>query len=235
MINRSKIAALVLAVVLAAGGASAQDTNDQSSHHPAGAADAGQSAQSPAAMPMAGDDQGARGDMQGMPGMMGNMMQMMGRMMQMMPQMCGGMGQGGTVGAPMGGMGRGEMGGGMMGQSMVGRGMGEWTEHGPLRHIEGYLAFYRAELAITDAQSGPWNTFADAVRTAAKRLAQAHQAPSDGAGSALDHMQRRIALLSAHVETLKQVQAAAAPLYAVLSPEQRKTADALMSDHMGRM
>jgi hypothetical protein len=245
MTNRSTIAALILAVAFYGGTARADEANDQGTHHPAGAAASGQGA-----MPMGEDDESEATS--GMP-MMGDMMQMMGRMMQMMPQMCGDMMQGGGMGSGMTGrgmMGRGMMGQGMMGQGMMGqgmmgqgmmaqgmagRGMGRWAGHDPLRHLEGTLAFYRAELGITDAQGGAWNAFADAVRAAAKGLAAAHQAASGEDGSAPDQMQRSIALLSAHLEALKQIQAAAVPLYAALTPEQKKAADELMSEHGGRM
>jgi hypothetical protein len=245
--NRTTIAALILAVALGGGIAKAEDTGDRNAHHPSGAADSGAAGPPPAAMPMAGDDQKAPGAMPGMPGMMGNMMQMMGSMMQMMPQMCGTMMQGESGAAANGMMGGGMGGGPAMGQPMPGAGMtghrgmargaGGWADHEPLRHIEGHLAFYRAELAITDAQNGPWNAFADAVRKAAKALADAHQAavPAADEGTALDQMQRRVTLLTAHLDALKQVQLAAAPLYAALSPEQKKVADDLMSEPMGRM
>ncbi|MFO1059128.1 MAG: Spy/CpxP family protein refolding chaperone [Dongiaceae bacterium] len=237
MSNRTRIAApslaFALALALAGGTARAQDDADQTAHPAAGAA-AAQGTASPA-MPMASDDDAD------MPAMMGDMMQMMGRMMQMMPQMCGDM-QGGNMqgGAMQGGAGmmdQGMMGGGMgrpMRGALAHRGMGGWDGRAPFRHLEGDLAFYRTELAITDAQGGPWNAFADAVRGAAKTLAAAHQAkgPGDDEGTALDQMQRRIDLLSAHLAALKQIQAAAAPLYAALSPEQKKTADDLMGESM---
>ena len=239
--NRTTIAALVLTLWLSGGTALAEDTGDHNTHHQPGAEDSGPATQPPAPMPTAGDDDKTRGAMPGMPGIMGNMMQMMGSMTQMMPQMCGAMMQGTPSTMPSGGTGTGRgqmgMGGAMTGVGMMGPGMGRWMEHEALRHLEGHLAFYRAELAITDAQSGPWSSFADAVRKAAKQLAEAHQAamPAGDEGSALDQMQRRIAMLSAHLDALRQIQAAAAPLYAALSPEQKKTADELMSEPMGRV
>ena len=51
-------------------------------------------------------------------------------------------------------------------------------------HIEGRIAFLRAELNITEAQTTAWNAFADALRTNAKKLAQvrASMMPQPGAG-----------------------------------------------------
>jgi hypothetical protein len=48
-------------------------------------------------------------------------------------------------------------------------------------------------------------------------------------------MERRIAFLSAHLEAMRAVAAAAAPLYGALSEEQRRTADELMAEHFRAM
>ena len=48
---------------------------------------------------------------------------------------------------------------------------GQQPEHhrfDPTRHIEGRIAFLKAELAITDAQLPQWNAFADTLRARAK-------------------------------------------------------------------
>jgi LTXXQ motif family protein len=220
--KRTTILALALTLGMAGGGAWAQATPDDDAHHPPGAADASPGAQLPA------DGQKAPGGAAGMAAMMGNMMQTMGSMMQMMPQLCAAMTPG--AGAAAGGMPRREMGRGMM----MG---GWWMDRGPLRRVEGTLAFYRAELAIGDTQRAAWEAFADAVRTAAKRLDEARQTAASAGreGSALDQLQRRATLLSAQLDALKLVQAAATPLYAGLSAEQKKTADELMTEHIARM
>ena len=41
---------------------------------------------------------------------------------------------------------------------------------GTIDHVEGRIAFLRAELKITDAQAAGWNNFADALRANAKKL-----------------------------------------------------------------
>jgi hypothetical protein len=131
-------------------------------------------------------------------------------------------------------------GGGMMGDDM-GR-MMQGMMHGrmaaaamqPFRRIEGQLAFFRAELRITDAQAPQWNAFADAVRAAAERLRGATRqamAGASGPGPAPQQMERRIALLTAQLEAMRAVAAAATPLYGSLSEEQRRTADELMAEH----
>ncbi len=135
-------------------------------------------------------------------------------------------------------------GGGMMGGDM-GRMMHQMLQDRmavaamqPFRRIEGQLAYFRAELRITDAQAQPWNAFADAVRAQADRLRQATQQAMTGAtdpGPAPQQMERRIGLLTAHLEAMRAVAAAARPLYAALSEEQRRTADALMAEHFRGM
>ncbi|WP_270933172.1 Spy/CpxP family protein refolding chaperone [Falsiroseomonas oryzae] len=137
--------------------------------------------------------------------------------------------------APGGGMMGGDM-GRMMQQMMQGRMAASAMQ--PFRRIEGQLAYFRAELRITDAQAQPWNAFADAIRAQAERLRQATQQAMAGAaepGPAPQQMERRIALLSAHLEAMRAVAAAATPLYAALSEEQRRTADELMSEHFRGM
>ena len=210
----SRIAAIGILALAASTGLAHAQTADV--HH---APDQGtaQAAPQPGAMPMGMAGQGGA---PGMPAMMGNMMQMMGGMMQMMPMMCGSMMQGATAAPGMGGaMER----GGMMPTGM------------PLRHVEGVLAFYKTELAITDAQLPQWTAFADAVRAGAKLLGQAAQAGPAGQGTAVEQIERRAAFLSAQLDSLKLVQAAATPLYAALSADQKKIADELMADHWGRM
>src|SRR5690349_5937854 len=50
----------------------------------------------------------------------------------------------------------------MMGPSIRGMGMTE--------RVEGRIAFLRAELKITDAQTSAWNSFADSLRANAQKL-----------------------------------------------------------------
>lgn len=136
----------------------------------------------------------------------------------------------GTMG-PRGGMMGGDM--GRMMRPMM-QGLMAASAMQPFRRIEGQLAYFRAELRITDAQTQPWDAFADTVRAEAERLRQATQQAMTGAtepGPAPQQMERRIALLSAHLEAMRAVAAAATPLYLALSAEQRRIADELMAEH----
>ncbi len=82
----------------------------------------------------------------------------------------------GTMGP--GGMMSGDM-GRMMQQMMQGRMAASAIQ--PFRRIEGQLAYFRAELRMTDAQAQSWNAFADSVRAQAERLRQATQQAMTGA------------------------------------------------------
>ena len=76
----------------------------------------------------------------------------------------------------------------IIGPGMMGHGdwapwmMGMGRHHGMMMEpamiqafAEGKLAFLKSWLGITEAQSGPWNTFADVVRAQAKSLVEAQQ------------------------------------------------------------
>ncbi|HWT10296.1 MAG TPA: Spy/CpxP family protein refolding chaperone, partial [Roseomonas sp.] len=145
-----------------------------------------------------------------------------GGMGPMMPMMQGRMGgQGGPMGGGMAGTG-GMRQGGMM----------------PFRRIEGWLAFLRAELRITDAQAPQWNAHADAVRAQMQRLRDTMARMMQGAdqpATAPQMVERRIALLSAELEAMRAVSGTLGALYAVLSDEQKRIADELMAEHLRGM
>lgn len=133
------------------------------------------------------------------------------------------------------GPGAGMMGGGM-GRVMPGRMSGAPMQ--PLRRIEGQLAYFRAELRITDTQLPQWSAFAEAFRSQGERLRRAtvhSMGGTAGHDTAPEQMDRRITLLSAELEAMRAVSVAAAPLYGVLSEEQRRMADELMAEHLRTM
>ncbi|SHK21667.1 LTXXQ motif family protein [Roseomonas rosea] len=138
------------------------------------------------------------------PGMMGGDMQPM--MMQMMRRM-------------------------MAGQGAIG-GSGPTR---PFQRVEGELAYFRAELRITDAQVPQWNTLAEAIRGAVGQLRRAFGEATPASQRpvpAIAQLERRIALLSVQLDTARVVAAAAGPLYAALSDEQKLMADELMAEHL---
>ena len=148
-------------------------------------------------------------------GMMGMMRMMdMAQMMRMMNMMGGGMSSSGM---------------GMEKMDPAGMGM--------IDHVEGRIAFLRAELKITDAQAEVWNTFAEALRATAKRLNEARDAADSQ--SSLPALEQRLAVqeqwLSARLEGVRAIKGTLAALYQVLSPDQRKSADELLAMHIGLM
>lgn len=148
-------------------------------------------------------------------GMMGMMRMMdMAQMTRMMDMMCGGMS------APGMGM-----------EKMDPAGMGM------IDHVEGRIAFLRAELKISDAQAVVWDAFAGALRASSKRLDEAPQAASGK--SSLPALEQRLTAqeqwLSARLESVRAIKATFGDLYKVLSLDQRKSADELLVMHIGLM
>ena len=105
------------------------------------------------------------------------------------------------------------------------------------RHIEGRIAFLKTELKITDAQSQQWNAFADALRQTAKTMTTMRERMmgSGTAASAPEVAEREVKLLSARLDAMKAIATAETALYSVLSEEQKKTGDELLSTPMMRM
>ena len=119
---------------------------------------------------------------------------------------------------------------------MMGRGMGGMAT---IDRVEGRIAFLRAELKITDAQADAWNTFADALRTNARKLAEvrASMMPKAGDGQPASTLSARLdqqeQWLAARLDGTKAMKSAFVKLNEVLSDEQRKTANDLLAPHMG--
>lgn len=133
--------------------------------------------------------------------------------------------------------------------AMMGSGSGMPMMGGPGRmgmmamadHVEGRIAFLKAELNITEAQTAQWNAFADALRENARRMRgmpammmQGGMMSQDGTSvSAPDRLDRMEKMLTTMLETIKATRTALAPLYAVLTEEQKKVADQLIHGPMG--
>jgi LTXXQ motif family protein len=108
-------------------------------------------------------------------------------------------------------------------------------------HVEGRIAFLKTELKITEAQMPPWNAFADVLRENARRMGampvimmQSGMMGHDGASvNAPDRLDRMEKMMTAMLEAVKATKAALAPLYAVLTDEQKKVADQLIHGPMG--
>jgi hypothetical protein len=209
------------AALLTAAPALAQQAADHSGHHPDAAAPSQAQATTPATQ---------QGGMM-CHEMMGRMAGMMGQGQGMMGQSQGMMGQG-MMGQGM--MGQGMMGGRMAGDQVAGGGamMGGMAE----RHVEGRLAFLKAELKITDAQAAQWAAFADVVRANAKAAAETRHSTVPGqavSGTLPERLAQQEKALTANVTGFKKVEDALGKLYAGLSAEQKQRADGIVIGPMG--
>jgi hypothetical protein len=150
-----------------------------------------------------------------------------------------GMRQGQSGGMPMMGADMGQMMGmmQMMRTMMLQGGMRSSMGMMPFDHIEGRIAFLKAELAITDEQEPQWNAFANALRTEAKTLQDQHMPMMNQGGSTSwpDRLALHERLLADRLAVLKALEAPVKSLYAVLSEQQRQKADELMGGPVGMM
>ncbi len=139
-------------------------------------------------------------------------------------------------------------GGGMMGQGgmgdgcpMMGEMMGKKKGHGMMMRsvpmMEGRLAYIKADLAITEAQTPAWNAYADAVRARRAKMEEMHadMMKAKESGNALQRMDARIMALETMLDSLKALKPATEALYAVLTDEQKKKADQLLGGGCGMM
>jgi hypothetical protein len=129
----------------------------------------------------------------------------------------------------MGMMGPGMMGWGMqgmMGQGMMGPGM--MMGYGPM--MEGRLAYIKAELGITDAQTEAWNGYVSAVKARATTMQGMHTTMMQTmqSGSAVERMEAHTQAMQSMVESMKALKPATETLYKILSDEQKKKADLLL-------
>jgi periplasmic protein CpxP/Spy len=103
----------------------------------------------------------------------------------------------------------------------------------PYEHIDGQLAYIRAELKLTPAQEAQWNVFANVFRDDKERQAQncrhaQEQNRQMAAASLPDSMNLKAQHLTEQLDSLRKLQAAVQLFYDSLSKEQKKIADEIM-------
>lgn len=110
----------------------------------------------------------------------------------------------------------------------------------PGRHVEGKLAFLKAELKITGDQEEAWQAFAAVVREtdeARSEMWRSHRERRGGEDAerpALDErIARRVEAMAQRFEMFRDVAEAAKTLYAGLTPEQQAVADDLLPPGRG--
>jgi len=117
----------------------------------------------------------------------------------------------------------------------------------PYEHVEGRIAYLKAEMKITEVQAAPWNTFADAMRADAAAMKAMHEGMAQGGmmtggttqgampAALPDRFAAQRKMMTGRVAMLDRMEAGAAPLYAVLSADQRRVMDQAMAGPMGMM
>jgi hypothetical protein len=101
----------------------------------------------------------------------------------------------------------------------------------PADHIEGHIAFLKAELKITAAQEGEWDKVAEAMRkdvTEAK--AADRQYISKTRPSAIDSLNERTYYAELRAQGERRFLEAFKPLYGKLSDDQKRAADELFAN-----
>ena len=104
-------------------------------------------------------------------------------------------------------------------------------------HVEGRIAFLKAELKITPAQEADFAKVAQVLRQNDRDRRQRFQemrAQRDQPHNALQRLEVRARFAAVQAQQTDRYLAAFRPLYDSLSPDQKKAADDLMQPHMGR-
>ena len=130
---------------------------------------------------------------------------------------------------PMMGHGMGQMGMGMMGTGMQGMmGPGMMMDFGPM--MEGRLAYMKAELGVTEAQTAAWADYASAVRARGTTMQAMHteMVKTMESGSGLERLDAHTKAMESMVESLKALRPVTEALYKALSDDQKKKADLLL-------
>ena len=110
----------------------------------------------------------------------------------------------------------------------------------PSERVEARLAYLRTALKITDAQQAQWEDFANVLRKNARDMDQRIQQRMAQRGepgaraeraqaSAIERLERQQQRLADRSSRLNDVVAAAKPLYAAFTPEQKQIADQMLS------
>jgi LTXXQ motif family protein len=141
--------------------------------------------------------------------------------------------------------------GSMMGHGMMGGGQSMMGGHGMMgggsasmcgrmtAHIEGRLAFLKAELNITPEQEALWKDYANAVRDNAKTMSGRCTSLMGDSGasekSLPDRLDAQEQFVAARLDALRATNKALKPLFQALSDAQKKLADQLIRSSTGMM
>ena len=105
----------------------------------------------------------------------------------------------------------------------------------PFEHVEGCIAYLKAELKITDAPSEPWNAFADTMgadATAMKTIRDGIM--KDGMPTKMpDRMAAQHKMMSVRIGMMERSESSTQAFFALLSEDQQKAFDQTMAGPMG--
>jgi len=108
----------------------------------------------------------------------------------------------------------------------------------PTEHLDGRLAYLKAELKIKPAQESAWSDFAAAARKSATIVEEARPEKPGGTRAALPvpaRLDRAEERLTARLDALKALKSPTKKLYDSLDDTQKKSADELFHGPMGMM
>jgi hypothetical protein len=100
-------------------------------------------------------------------------------------------------------------------------------------HIEGHIAFLKAELKIAPAQEALFEKVAAAMREDVADFRKMREQPAAAPRTAVDALEQRARLADLRGKAENRFLAAFRPLYDSLSPDQKQTADGLMASGPG--
>ena len=128
----------------------------------------------------------------------------------------------GYGGGPSGGHGPGMMGYG--GGPRGGYGPGA-AGAGPVERMDARLGFLKNELKITSDQESAWEAYATQTKTQVETMVAFHAQGPSTAESAAERIEQHASRMKLHAEQMQATSAAVKELFAVLTPEQKATAD----------
>ncbi len=138
-------------------------------------------------------------------------------------------------------MGRGMMGPGMMGSGMMGRGMMGMMGNCPMMGMmmggsgnsfaEGRIAFLRAELAITKKQKAAFDAYAKAIKDNLQSMLSMRQTMMTmmSAKTPAKRLEAHLSMMESRIASLRKAKPKLETLYGVLTDEQKKKANQLLT------
>jgi protein CpxP len=102
----------------------------------------------------------------------------------------------------------------------------------PARHVEGRIAYLKAELHITPTQEPQWQKVADVIRQNAQQMRrdfEQRRANPSAAPNAVSRLEMRARFSAERSQATERLLAAFRPLYDTMSPEQKVAADHMMA------